>query len=189
MNQSCQFLCWQTHKKSTITKAPVTFLQLLEFINAVGFFYTLPNMLHEIQLHAWNTGTRLIHKVSFPGAVYRNKTQLHGNIYCNRYSKCSVFFNIFVTGIETFVIPWDQLLYTVVEVCRLGLEPLCSDVSCFATHRAHNFLNNKCSVPISCNKEQEICGKWLLGSVIVKLCSVHSETLSMTALHSRRELE
>jgi hypothetical protein len=56
---------------------------------------------------------RLIHKVRFPGAVYGNKTQLHGNIYCNRYSKCSAFFNIFATGIETFVIPWDQLLYTV----------------------------------------------------------------------------
>jgi hypothetical protein len=25
----------------------------------------------------------------------------------------SFFSNIFVTGIETFVIPWDQLLYTV----------------------------------------------------------------------------
>jgi hypothetical protein len=36
--------------------------------------------------------TRLIHKVSFPGVVYRNKTQLHGNIYCNRYSKCSALF-------------------------------------------------------------------------------------------------
>jgi hypothetical protein len=30
-----------------------------------------------------------------------------------------LFFNIFATGIETFVIPWDQLLKTcVVEVCR-----------------------------------------------------------------------
>jgi hypothetical protein len=29
-----------------------------------------------------------------------------------------LFFNIFGTGIETFVIPWDQLLNTcVVEVC------------------------------------------------------------------------
>ena len=36
------------------------------------------------------------------------------------------FFNIFTSGIETFVIPWDQLLYScVVEVCCLGLEPLC----------------------------------------------------------------
>jgi hypothetical protein len=57
--------------------------------------------------------TRLIHKVRFPGAVYRNKTQLHGNIYCNRYRSVQLFFNIFATGIETFVIPWDQLLYTV----------------------------------------------------------------------------
>jgi hypothetical protein len=36
--------------------------------------------------------TRLVHKVRFPGAVYRNKTQFHGNIYCNRYSKCSAIF-------------------------------------------------------------------------------------------------
>ena len=37
-----------------------------------------------------------------------------------------LFFNIFTSGIETFAIPWDQLLYPcVVEVCRLELEPLC----------------------------------------------------------------
>ena len=36
-----------------------------------------------------------------------------------------LFFNIFTSGIETFVIPWDQLLYPcVVKICRLGLEPL-----------------------------------------------------------------
>jgi hypothetical protein len=39
-----------------------------------------------------------------------------------------LIFNIFATGIETFVIPWDQLLNTcVVDVCRLGLEPLCDN--------------------------------------------------------------
>jgi hypothetical protein len=39
-----------------------------------------------------------------------------------------LFFNIFATGIETFVIPWDQFLNTcVVEVCCLGLEPLCDN--------------------------------------------------------------
>ena len=37
-----------------------------------------------------------------------------------------LFFNVFTSGIETFVIPWDQFLYSfVVEVCRLGLKPLC----------------------------------------------------------------
>ena len=37
-----------------------------------------------------------------------------------------LFFSIFTSGIETFVIPWDQLLYPcVVEVYCLGLEPLC----------------------------------------------------------------
>ena len=37
-----------------------------------------------------------------------------------------LFFNILFTGIETFVIPWDQFMYPcVVDVCRLGLKPLC----------------------------------------------------------------
>ena len=37
-----------------------------------------------------------------------------------------LFFNIFASGIKTFIIPLDQLLYSrVLEVCRLGLEPLC----------------------------------------------------------------
>ena len=36
-----------------------------------------------------------------------------------------LFFNIFTSGIETLVIPWDQLLNPcVAEVCRLGLQPL-----------------------------------------------------------------
>ena len=37
-----------------------------------------------------------------------------------------LFFNIFISETETFVIPWDQLLYPCIkEVCHLGLEPLC----------------------------------------------------------------
>ena len=37
-----------------------------------------------------------------------------------------LFFNIFTAGIDTLVMRWGQLLYPcVVEVCRLGLEPLC----------------------------------------------------------------
>jgi hypothetical protein len=44
-----------------------------------------------------------------------------------------LFFNIFATGIETSVIPWDQLLNTcVVEVCCLGLEPLCENHLCLS---------------------------------------------------------
>jgi hypothetical protein len=39
-----------------------------------------------------------------------------------------LFSNIIATGIDAFVIPWDQLLNTcVIEVCRLGLEPLCDN--------------------------------------------------------------
>ena len=45
---------------------------------------------------------------------------------------------------------------------------LCSGVSYFGTHLVHNFLNNRCSVTIFCNKEREICGKWLFSSVILK---------------------
>jgi hypothetical protein len=120
---------------------------------------------------------RLIHKVSFPGAVYRNKTQLRGNIYCNRYSKCSDFFqHIRHRNWDICHTVGPTSVFCAVEVCRLGLEPLCSGVGCLGTHRAHNFLNNRCSVPSSCKKEREICEKWLLSSVIVKLCSVHSET-------------
>ena len=36
-----------------------------------------------------------------------------------------LFFNIFTSGIETFFIPWNQLCIFVIEICRLGLEPLC----------------------------------------------------------------
>ena len=36
-----------------------------------------------------------------------------------------LFFNIFTSGIDTIVMPWDKLLFPcVVEVCRLGLEGL-----------------------------------------------------------------
>ena len=42
-------------------------------------------------------------------------------------ARVELFFNIFTyTGIETYVIPWDQLLYpSFVEVCGLELELLC----------------------------------------------------------------
>ena len=37
-----------------------------------------------------------------------------------------IYFNILTSENETFVIPSDQYLYPyVVQVCRLGLEPLC----------------------------------------------------------------
>jgi hypothetical protein len=86
--------------------------------------------LHYEELHNLysSPSTRLIHKASFPVAVYRNKTKFQGNNYCNRYSKCSAIFQHIRHRIETFVIPWDQLLNTcVAEVCRLGLEQLCDN--------------------------------------------------------------
>ena len=53
--------------------------------------------------------TRHVHKVSFPGAVYRNKTLFIGT----DTASVELFFNIFTSGIEMFVIPWDQILYPV----------------------------------------------------------------------------
>jgi hypothetical protein len=61
-----------------------------------------------------------------------------------------LFVNIIATGIETFVVPWDQLLNTcVVEVCRLGLEPLCDN------HLRLSVILK--TLTISCNKERETC--------------------------------
>ena len=54
-----------------------------------------------------------------------------------------LFFNIFISGIEAFIIPWDQLLYPcVVAVYRLGLELLCN------THLVSRVLLKICTVLI-----------------------------------------
>ena len=59
----------------------------------------------------------------FPGAVYRSKTQFNTG---TDTASVELLFNIFFSGIESFVIPWDQRLYPcVVEVCRREMEPLC----------------------------------------------------------------
>jgi hypothetical protein len=60
---------------------------------------------------------RVIHKVSFPGAVYRNKTQFHGNIYYDReaekvvtqwfQSQAADFYD---TGIKMLVPRYDKCL-------------------------------------------------------------------------------
>ena len=68
---------------------------------------------------------RRVQKVSFPEAVYRNKIQLMKRFIGTDTASIELFFNIFTSGIDTFVIPWDLLLFPcLVEVCRLGLEPL-----------------------------------------------------------------
>ena len=48
-----------------------------------------------------------VHKVSFPGAVYGNKTQFNGRIDT---ASVEPLFNIFTSEIETFVKPWVQRL-------------------------------------------------------------------------------
>ena len=55
---------------------------------------------------------RHVHKVSFPGAVYRNRIKWKDLLEWIQ-QVLSYFYNIFTSGIEMFVIPWDQLLYPV----------------------------------------------------------------------------
>ena len=70
--------------------------------------------------------------------------------------------------VDRTVISWgvrkDGSQLSVLTPCALFL---CSGVSCFGTHLAHNFLNNRCSVRILCNKERQICGKLLLAQLIM----------------------
>ena len=64
-------------------------------------------------------------KVSFPGAIYRNKTQFNGKIYWNRYSKCwTIFQLIHLLNWDICHIVGSTLVSYIVEVCHLGLEPL-----------------------------------------------------------------
>ena len=66
-------------------------------------------------------------------AKWHNPSEIHRDMCGTDTASVELFFNIFNSGIETFIIPWDQLLYPcVVEVCRLGLEPLCD------THLCHS---------------------------------------------------
>ena len=55
---------------------------------------------------------------------------------------------------------------TIVNVDSLRFA-LCSGVSCFDTHLAYNFLNNRSSMKILCNKKGEIFVKWLLAQLTI----------------------
>ena len=69
-----------------------------------------------------NVSTKLVSLTPFT----ETKPNLLERFIVTDTASVELFFNIFTSGIETFVILWDQLLYPcVVEVCRLGLEPLC----------------------------------------------------------------
>ena len=60
------------------------------------------------------------------GLFTQTKSNLIERFIGTDTASVELFFNIFISGTETFVIPWNQILYLcVVEVCRLGLEPLC----------------------------------------------------------------
>ena len=70
---------------------------------------------------------------------------------------------------------------------------LCSGVSCFGTHLAHNFLNNRLLrdnlVQQGAGNLQEMTAGTADDDFRSTLRSVPSKTLSQTGLHSRRELE
>ena len=60
------------------------------------------------------------------GLFTQTKSNLIERFIGTDTASVELFFNIFISGTETFVIPWNQILYPCeVAVCRLGLEPLC----------------------------------------------------------------
>ena len=68
--------------------------------------------------------TYRIHKVSFSGPFTETNPNFMDRFIGRDTTSVHLIFNKFICGIET-LIPWDQLLYPyVVEVYRLGLEPL-----------------------------------------------------------------
>ena len=64
---------------------------------------------------------RRFHKVSFPRVIYRGKKPNLMEIFIGtETASVELFFKILISGMETSVISWDQVLYpSVVEVCRL----------------------------------------------------------------------
>ena len=85
-------------------------------LNAYCIWSIVPYTIHQ------DSGdfTQRVHKVSFPWAGYRNKTQFNGNFYWNRYSKSwTIFQHIHPRN-------WD-ICHTVgptfVSLCRRSLPP------------------------------------------------------------------
>ena len=130
-----------------------------------------------------------------------------------------IFFNIFIYGIEILAIPWDQLLSCVVEVCRVKIGIVVTLISASVSYWKHwrwldrNFLRCKKRWK-SPGARSALLGGWRLNTTQLNFCrcvdrwvmrghragtaddefrsalsSVHSKTLSQTALHSRRVLE
>ena len=60
----------------------------------------------------------------FPWGRLHKQNPINGKIHWNRYSKCWAFFNIFIFRFEKFAYRGPTFVPCVLEVCRLGLEPL-----------------------------------------------------------------
>ena len=103
-------------------------------------------------------------------------------LWCQCIDCCLVSSVMCVTHISSSVMIWSRNSSPSSWYCCRNVSAdsmhfaLCSGISCFGTYLVHNFLNNRCSVTILCKKMQEICGKWLLISITVKL--MHSCTSS-----------
>ena len=146
----------------------------------------------------------------FPWAIYRNKTQYNGKIYWNRYNKCwAIFQHIYLRKWDIC----HTVGSTFVSVCHLGLEslwhsslPLCYSKNndadwtgiSWGVRKAGNHwargpgyrLNDDWAPqPYSCRRcldRRAVCGHrpGTTGDEFWSaLCSVHSKTLSQTALH------
>ena len=101
---------------------------------------------------SWNISTEHVHKVSFPGANYRNKTQFNGKIYT----------------VEPTVYP------CVVELCRLGMKPLCDIHLCLSIIlkmlilNRQEFLEMQEKIKIPGHKVQAI--EWMVKHLPAELC-------------------
>ena len=81
-----------------------------------------------------------------------------------------LFFNIFTTGNERVVIPWDQLLYPcVIDVCRLGLEPL-SDTHLLC--HSENAGTDRRGISWGVRKDGHNCQCWLQALFFVFWCQL-----------------
>ena len=72
-----------------------------------------------------NPYTSRVHKVSSQGPLTETKPNLMERFIERDKGNGELFFNLFTLGIETFChIVGPNFVSCVVEVCRLGLEPL-----------------------------------------------------------------
>ena len=151
-------------------------------------------------------------QIKFPWAIYRNRTQSNGKIYCNRCSKCWAIFQHIHSRIETFVTSWDHLLLLVsyksaawgwnhcdISACLSEADANRTGISWGARKDENHWARGPGigwmmikHLPAECCRRcvnhRPVCGHrsgTAHDEFRSALWSVHSKTLSQTALTSR----